>query len=78
MRQQKFVLILTFLVCFSILALVACNWVDGLPDTTTTPQPGVSSSSNMTATFGADQFYIQLTAIAEKGQRSSTGGAAWP
>lgn len=78
MSHPKIVMLLSLVVCFSILVLVACNWGDGYQGALVTPGPGQISHADLTATFGADQFHIQLTAIAKEAQMSSTGGAAWP
>lgn len=78
MRQSKLFLFIVLLICILIFGLMGCNWDDRQQNGAATPQPGQVSASNITATFGAEQFHIQLTAIAKEAQTSSTGGAAWP
>ena len=76
--MKKITTLILLLAILLLLLTAACGDKDkqgsygGLNTVVTTPVPGeleqTSYSANATATYGADQFYIQHTAIANEGQ----------
>jgi hypothetical protein len=69
MKATKLLLILVIVVAIFLFSLSGCTWGDndrgGGSSPRTTPRPGDSQAYHLTATYGADQFHIQLTAIAD-------------
>jgi hypothetical protein len=70
MKAAKILLILVIVISIFSFSLFACDWVDGNGDRGPggksilgTPQPGSAQAYDLTATYGADQFNAQLTAI---------------
>jgi hypothetical protein len=69
MKAAKILLILVIVVSIFSFCLSGCAWGDNDRgrvgnSARSTPQPGGSQADHLTATYGADQFHIQLTAIA--------------
>jgi hypothetical protein len=69
MKAAKLWLILILIISLFLFSLVACSWGNGSNpggrSGESTPQPLGMLAYNLTATYGADQFHAQLTAIAE-------------
>jgi hypothetical protein len=69
MKTAKLFLILVIIVSLLTFILVACDWDDnggsGGRSGESTHQPRGNLAYDLTATYGADQFHAQLTAIAE-------------
>lgn len=63
MRKTIAIVLLLF-VLFAAMTLSACGGLGGSTDTNDPTQS--ISAYNFTATFGAEQFYIQLTAVADQ------------
>ena len=79
MKAARMLLILVIIVSIFSFSLYACSWVDNGrgPDgksARNTPQPGSIQAYDLTATYGADQFHIQLTAIANSQVVGSNNG----
>lgn len=66
MKGQRIVLISIIVLCVLMLNLAACGWDDPNGSIKSTPQPGELQAQSITATYGANEFHIQLTAIAEQ------------
>jgi len=80
-KAAKLILILVIISSFLIFSLVACSWGDHSDSRgrsgESTPQPRGILADDLTATYGADQFHAQLTAIAESraiGKNQLSGG----
>jgi hypothetical protein len=73
MKDVKITMISFLMIGLLVLSLAACDW-DGKQVNTTksTPQPGGLLAEERTATYGADQFFIQLTAIAVEQSRGAS------
>lgn len=66
MKSIKFVTLFILITGLFVFSLIACNWDGGNSNSTkSTPQPAYDLASYQTATYGANQFHLQLTAIAE-------------
>ncbi len=76
MKTSKSFLILAILFSLLTFSLFACSLeLGGGLTGGATPQPGESLAGHLTATYGAEQFHAQLTAIAEA---PLVGGGANP
>lgn len=79
MKTAKMLLTLIAILCILSFSLFGCSWVDkdrnpGGNSGHSTPQPGDTLADNLTATYGADQFHIQMTAIANSQVVGSSTG----
>jgi hypothetical protein len=76
MKVSKSYLILAILLSLLTFSLFACSLeLGGGSSGGATPPPGESLAGHLTATYGAEQFHAQLTAIAED---PLVGGGATP
>jgi hypothetical protein len=67
LQQNARVLLAVLLVTFVVFSLLSCVIISGvgtgiLGGKGATPQPKAPSAADATATYGAEQFYLQLTA----------------
>lgn len=79
MKTVKILLILAAIVCLLSFNLFGCSWVDdnrapGSNSGRSTPHPAGLLAHSLTATYGADQFHTQLTAIANSQVMGSKTG----
>ena len=66
MKAAKYLVLFILIASLLALSLVSCAWDDpGRPPVDRTPRPGDRQSYDLTATYGADQFHAQLTALAD-------------
>lgn len=66
MKGLQIVLISIIVLCVLLLNLAACGGNDPNGSIKSTPQPGDLQAQSITATYGANEFHTQLTAIAEQ------------
>jgi hypothetical protein len=65
MKFAQLLLILVLVFGLLVFSLAACDWEEpGLAAAGSTPRPGHSQVYDLTATYGAEQLHIQLTALA--------------
>jgi hypothetical protein len=66
MKSIKFVTLFILITGLLVFSLIACSWDSGNNNSIkSTPKPGYDLAGYQTATYGAKQFHLQLTAIAE-------------
>ncbi len=69
MKPEKTFIFIVFVLILITCSLAACSWdsgggAAGNDSRSATPQPPGLQAYDQTATFGANQFHVQLTAIA--------------
>lgn len=74
MKRFRIIFVSITIMAILLINLAACNRGEGSRTGSATPQPGAILADNITATYGASEFRVQLTAIADQ----NTGGSRWP
>jgi hypothetical protein len=68
-KAAKILLILAIVIGILSISLSACSWDEDHGATRSsifaTPRPGEADAYDLTATYGAEQLHVQLTAIAD-------------